>query len=214
MTKMLFSAVVGSEAFGLARLESDIDIRGVYGATLAETLDPFTTVSAPTHEFKEGYDVYFHELSHFINLLGKQDINAWQALCSRKNVCGVMAQGALRNIAMRYFIQPLVMVEKARAAAHQLMVEAEKKESGKLMAIGLRNLFFAQTTASGLSGFAFDLGKYREALVKQIDNWNVDEARSLYNEIEDRHVAYMIPEGGYDHNRQAALIEYYLGYLE
>lgn len=211
MTKLLFSAVVGSEAFGLARLESDIDVRGVYSASLGDTLDPFFTVTAPTYD-GAGDDVYFHELSHFLKLLGKQDINAWQALCSRKCVTGVMAQGALRRIALQHILEPCEMFEKARKTAYAMMIEAERKQSGKIASIACRNLHFAQEVAQGLPGFAFQLNGLRERLVALIDHWNIDEARLIYNEIEGRQLQFLDEAGGTVFSRRAALVEYYEQY--
>src|SRR6478735_2119286 len=144
MPRLIFSAVVGSQAFGLARIDSDVDVRGMYAATLEEMLDPLVSVVGPDCKRNDEHDAYHHEFTHFLKLLG----------------------------------------------------------------IGLRNLHFVQSVVQGLPGFAFDLGNLREALVTLIDNWNVDEARLLYNEIIGRQVE-TTPRHDNAVIRRQALVEYY-----
>ncbi|SRR6478735_8915976 len=208
MPRLIFSAVVGSQAFGLARIDSDVDVRGMYAATLEEMLDPLVSVVGPDCKRNDEHDAYHHEFTHFLKLLGKQDVNAWQALVSRVGVNGNMAQGSLRRIALQHLLDGEVMLKKAEYAASTLMDEAARKQSGKLLAIGLRNLHFVQSVVQGLPGFAFDLGNLREALVTLIDNWNVDEARLLYNEIIGRQVE-TTPRHDNAVIRRQALVEYY-----
>jgi len=213
MTKLLFQSIVGSRAFELQRDESDTDVRGVYAATFAETIDPFFAVAAPPQRMIDGVDVYFHEFTHFLDLLGRQDLNAWQALCSRKGVCGTQAQADLRIIAMRYILQPAVMLEEAERTAYTMMQEAERKESGKIAVIAMRNLSFTQCVVSGVPLYGFNLGNHEEALDSLLGTWNMTEAHLLYNEIKGRHTTLIETEVGDVHERQNQLMRYYRHYV-
>jgi Predicted nucleotidyltransferase. len=214
MTKLLFQSIVGSRAFELQRDNSDTDVRGVYGATLAETLDPCVPVVAPPNLITAcGIDVYYHELTHFLELLNRQDGNAWQALCSRKGLVGTCAQSDLRHLALRYILQPEVMLDKAQRSAYTMMQEAERKESGKIAVIAMRNLSFAQCVAGGTPLYGFNLGKHEQALDSLLGTWNLTEAHILYNEIRGRHTYLVETEAGHGGKRRQALLEYYSHYI-
>jgi len=211
MTRILFQSVVGSRAFELHDGTSDTDVRGVYVASPEETIDPFTDVVAPPQPRIEGIDVYFHEFTHFLRLLKSQDLNAWQALCSRKSVIGNQAQARLREIAMGHLLQPAALLDKAEKTAYTMMQQAARQESGKIAVIALRNLSFAQCVAQGVPLYGFNLGNREEALRTLLGKWNATEAHILYNEIKGRHTQLVSVESN-EWNRRQALIDYYSYY--
>ena len=78
---ILLEAVSGSQAYGLATADSDLDIRGVFMAPLEQLYD-LSTYQPQVQD--EGHNTVFFELGRFLELLGKNNPTVMELLASPK----------------------------------------------------------------------------------------------------------------------------------
>jgi len=78
---LIHMAMVGSEAHGLARADSDLDVRAVYVAPKSKVLSPFFTPHSP-QEISGDVDFSAWELRPFVKMCASANPNSLEALFS------------------------------------------------------------------------------------------------------------------------------------
>lgn len=207
--KDIFSAHVGLSVFGLRKELPRTQAVTVFADNIYNILNPYVTpqVSIP----RDTGSIYLpYPLDHFLRELVAQKRTPWEALVSRTGVIGIEAQARLFEIAKEFFLQPSEMVSAAGDDAFEALEKREKGFAPTAYCIrSLARYLFSQNLASKKYLFPYDLEDYRDRLQALLDNWNLDEAYSIYEEIKWRPIRFRDPGKGYTETYTRVIREYY-----
>lgn len=178
----LFSACVGSRAFGIHTEQSDEDIRGVRLTTISDHCNPY----ALPYNGKGIGDAYFYEWSHFLRLLGSQDPNAWILLMSDECKQGTVAQVTLRSKAIDHMLDSELLIKQCTKLMRRWVEEGIQKADGKLISHGLKIGVFGQYMSHIIPAGCW-LGEWRDPILEvkyAYSNRNLGQIREYVNQIE------------------------------
>ena len=205
--KHVFTARTGLDVYGIKPELPIAQSVMVASTNIYDYLNPYNTSSDAFPDTHGGTTLPYH-FGHFLRELVTQARTPWEALVSRTGVNGIEAQARLLEISKEFFLQPSEMVS---AAGDDALAALEKREKGFApTAYCIRSLaryLFSQNLASKKYLFPYDLEDYR--LQALLDNWNLDEAYSLYEEIKWRPIWFRDPGKGYTYTYEVVIRDFY-----
>lgn len=186
----IYSAVVGSRAFGLAVAESDTDLRGVYAAP---TEMFWSLVKPPSHVDGPAPEQFSWEVERFCELALKANPNLLEVLHSPHVVTMTPLGQELVELRSAFLSQLVYQTYSGYVLSQFKKLEADLRRDGQPKWKHVMHLLRLLLTARDLLAqgrFHIDVGEHRERLLavrrgevswEQVEKWRL----ALHAELDD-----------------------------